>query len=101
MKKPYRVLFKDKVIKGMYHYLIQEGDNYYMLCDLGDEKVKKQLPQNKKEATTSFHYFNMLFCGAFDTYGLQYYKNFIEEYLDAKIVRHLSEEETKSFINQI
>ena len=100
MKKPYRVLFKDKVIKGMYHYLIKEKESYYMLCELGDETIKKVLPQDKKEATSSFHYFNMLFCAAYDTYGLDYYKNFIQEYLQSKIVRRLTDKEVNSYIRQ-
>jgi hypothetical protein len=100
MKKPYQVLFKDKVIKGMYHYLIKEKDTYYMLCDLGEETIKKVLPQDKKEATSSFHYFNMLFCAAYDTYGLDYYNSFVEEYLEAKIVKRLSDEEVNSYIQQ-
>lgn len=97
MNTTYQTLFKDTVIDGIYHYLIVEDNTYYMMIDLSGDIIKKPLPLDKKEAEQAFHYFNMLYCAFFDTDGLDAYKNAVQDYEKASIVRRLSPEELEQF----
>ena len=92
-----KILFKDTVIEGIYHEFIKEDTSYYMSIDVYGTVIKKELGEDKKSASQSFHFFNMIFCGYYDTHGFDAYLDAADDYLEAKITRRLSQEEIKQY----
>ena len=97
MKKTSQTLFKDTVIKGIYHVFVFENNAYFMNIDVYGTIIKKALGTDKKSASQSFHFFNMIFCGYYDTHGFDAYLDAVDKYLEANVTRRLSQEEIKQY----
>lgn len=97
MKKKYQTLFKDTVIKGIYHEFVFEDNAYFMNIDVYSTIIKKELGSDKKSASQSFHFFNMIFCGYYDSHGFDAYLDAVDNYLEAKVTRRLSQKEIQQY----